>query len=236
MQIIKSFPMKRVDFFILFVIWTNILVAQISVNNTMADFKFKKITEENDARFSLKISEIQGTPYLDKEFNPGKITTNEGTVIADIPLRYNGSTDDLEFLKGEDHYVVDPKTLVAKAEFGGKVFSCKQYDINNRTQSGFFEILNEGKATLLIRYTVKFYEKEPPKPFSDPKPARFDNPKKEYYLSFGGLPAKLITTKKSFLELFGNQKDEMDAFISKNKLSIKEDGELKKIVAHFNSL
>jgi len=73
-------------------------------------------------------------------------------------------------------------------------------------------------------------------PFVDPQPARFDKPKKEYYLSFGGLPAKLITTKKSLLELFGSQKDEMDTFISKNKLSIREEGELKKIVAHFNSL
>jgi len=202
----------------------------------MGDFKFKRITRENDARFSEKISDIHGTPYLNKEFNPGKITTKEGTIISAVPLRYNGCTDDLEFLKGEDHYIVDPKTMVKKAEFGGKVFSCLQYDMNGKTQSGFFEVLSEGKATLLIKYTIRYFEKEPAKPFGDPKPARFEAPVKEYYIAFEGTPAKLIINKKKFIDLFGNQKDEMESFITKNKLSIRDDDALTKIVSHYNSL
>jgi len=227
---------QRFVFFIFLFVWVNSLNAQISVNNTMAEFKFEKISHENDARYSEKISEIQGTPYLDKEFISGNITTIEGNIISDVPLRYNGCTDDLEFLKGDEHYVVDPKTSVKKAEFGGKVFSCLQYDMNGKTQSGFFVVLTEGKAILLVKYTMRFFEKEPAKPFTDPKPARFDAPVKEYFIAFDGAPAKLIINKRKFIDLFGNQKDEMESYITKNKLSIRDDDALTKIVLHYNTL
>jgi len=151
-------------------------------------------------------------------------------------LRYNAFSDDLEFKKGADCYNFDPKSIVKRAEFGGVIFSCMTYGSEDKTKSGFFEILTEGKAILLVRYTIKYLEKEKVQPFVDPQPARFDAPKKEYYMTIDGAPAKLITNKKSLLELFGNRKDEMESYISKNKLSVREDDSLKKIVAHFNSL
>jgi len=111
-----------------------------------------------------------------------------------------------------------------------------KYDLFGKTQNGLFEVLTEGKATLLIKYTIKFLEKEKVQPFVDPKPARFDAPKKEFYVTLLGVPAKLIANKKSLLELFGERKDEMESYISKNKLSIRADDDLTKIIAHFNTL
>lgn len=221
--------------FLMFVI-TISLSAQIMPNNFMDNYQFKKMTDGTYTRNNLKMSDIQGTPYLDEKFIPGKITTQEGAVYTDISLRYNGFTDDLEFQKGTDTYNIDPKTIVKRAEFGGRIFSCLGYDLNGKVQSGLFEILTEGKATLLARYSVKFLEKETVKAYADPKPARFDAIQKEYYITFEGAPAKLITNKKNLLELFGAQKSEMETFISKNKLSVKGDDGLIKIVAHYNSL
>lgn len=227
--------MKPVIFFILLFALTNSLKSQTMVNGLLENYRFKKLIDGVTLN-TLKLSDIQGTPYLKEEYNQGKVVTSEGTTYENISMRYNAFSDDLEFKKGADCYNFDPKSIVKRAEFGGAIFSCMTYGSEDKTKSGFFEILTEGKATLLTRYTIKYLEKEKVQPFVDPQPARFDKPKKEYYLSFGGLPAKLITTKKSFLELFGSQKDEMDAYISKNKLSIREEGELIKIVAYFNSL
>ena len=227
--------MKRITFFILLFVLTHSLKSQTMVNGLLDNYRFKKLSDGVTLN-TLKLSDVQGSPYLMEEYNQGKVITSDGTTYEKIPLRYNAYSDDLEFKKGADSYNFDPKSIVKRAEFNGVIFSCMTYGSEDKTKSGFFEVLTEGKATLLTRYTIKYLEKEKVQPFADPQPARFDKPKKEYYLSFGGLPAKLITTKKSFLELFGNQKDELDAFISKNKLSIREEGELKKIVAHFNSL
>jgi hypothetical protein len=184
---------------------------------------------------SLKISDIQGSPYLNAEFIPGIITTKDGTIYKEIPLRYNGFTDDLEVQRGKDSYNIDPKTIVKRAEFGGQIFCYMKYDASGKTQNGFFEILTEGKATLLVKYSVKFLDKEEVKAYAEPKPARFDVVLKEYYITFGDAPAKLITNKKGLLELFGNQEDAMKSYISKNKLSVKGDDALTKIVVHYNN-
>ena len=236
MQIIKSFLMKRVCFFILLFVLTNSLNAQTMLNGLMDSYRFKKMTDGVYTSYNLKMTDIQGTPYLDDEFSPGKIITPEGAAYDGIPLRLNAYSDDLEFKKGEDTYNIDPKTIIRRAEFGGAVFGCMKYDFFGKIQDGLFEILSEGKATLLVKYTIKFLEKEKVQAFVDPKPARFDAPKKEYYIALEGAPAKLITNKKSLLEFFGNRKDEMESYISKNKLSVREDDGLTKIIAHFNTL
>jgi len=235
--------MKRALFVIfLSIALTNSLIAQTHIdnsgviNNTLGDIHFKRITEDNNFRFNPKVYDVLGTPYLEKEFHPGKITTKEGTIISDLQLQYNACNDELEFQKDGNRYVVDPKEMVKRAEFGSKAFVYMKYDVFGKTQGGFFGLLVEGKATLLIKYTVKFFEKEVPKPFVDPKPARFDPPIKEYYISFDGAPAKLVVNKKKFLEFFGDQKNEMEEFLSKNKLSVKDDESMKKIIAHYNAL
>ncbi|HZK94947.1 MAG TPA: hypothetical protein VFC67_12135 [Prolixibacteraceae bacterium] len=228
--------MKRVCFFILLFVLTNSLNAQTMLNGLMDNYRFKKMSDGGNILNDLKMSDIQGTPYLEEEFSNGKIITSEGTTYDGIPLRYNAYSDDLEFQKGEDTYNIDPKIIIRRAEFGGAVFGCMKYDFFGKIQNGLFEILTEGKATLLVKFTIKFLEKDKVQAFADPKPARFDAPKKEYYMTIDGAPAKLITNKKSLLELFGNRKDEMESYISKNKLSVREDDSLKKIVVHFNSL
>ena len=212
------------------------LNAQTLLNGLMDEFRTKKLQDGSWTRNNLKLSDIQGTPFLDPEFSPGRIVASDGSVFTDIPLRYNGYNEDLEFQKGSDNYNIDPKTRVRRAEFGGRIFVCLPFDDLGKVNNGFFQILTEGTAILLIRYSVAFLEKEPEKPFADPKPARFDDIHKTYYLTINNSIAQQITTKKKLLELFGPKKDEMETFISKNKLSIHGDDALTKIISHYNTL
>jgi hypothetical protein len=229
--------MKRTIAIISFLILiTNSLSAQSLLNGLMDQFQFTKIREGNFSRYNLKMSEIQGTPYLDPEFSPGKVTTNNGTVYTDIPLRYNAFSDDLEFQNDTDAYNIDPKTIVKRAVFGGVIFCCMKYDLGGKILDGLFEVLTEGKAILLVKYTIRFSEKEAVKAYAEPKPARFEEPQKAYYVTIDGAPAQLVTNKKSLLSLFGAQKGEMESYISKNKIAVKGDDNLTKIIVHFNSL
>lgn len=214
----------------------NSLNAQTMLNGLMDNFRFKKITEGTYFRNSLTLAEVEGTPFLNDEFLPGKITANDGSVYTDIPLRYNGYTDDLEFQKDKDNYNIDPKSMVKRAEFGGSTFCFMKYYEGPKLSEHFFEILTEGKATLLVKYTIKFLDKEQVKAYADPKPARFDMPVKDHYLSIDGAPAKLITNKKALLGMFGDKSDEMQSYMSKNKVSAKGDDALTKIIVHYNSL
>jgi hypothetical protein len=215
---------------------TNSLKAQKSLDGMMRDFYNLKINEGASSQNNLNKTDIEGSPFLGDEFSPGNITTFHGEIYSNIPLRYNAFTDDLVFLKDKDLYNINPKTIVKKAEFDGMVFGYRSYDKDGKTLSAFFEILTEGKATLLIKYSVEFNEKEEVKAYSDAKPARYGPPQKTYYIAFNDTPAKIIINKKSLLELFGAQKNEMDTYISKNKLSIRGDDAMTKIVVHYNSL
>lgn len=229
--------MKRViiGIFMLVILAGN-LNAQSMSTGLMDNFRFTRITEGTYSKYNLKLSEIQGSPYLDAKFNPGKITTNNGAVYTDIPLRYNGYTDDLEFKKGEDTYNLDPKTIVKKAEFGGRTFGCLSYSENGKIKNGFFEILTEGKAILAVRYTVKFLEREEIKAFAEPKPARFDEAQKDFFLTIDNAPARTVSNKKSLLEMFGDKKGEIETYISKNKINVRGEDAFIKIVAYYNSL
>ena len=212
------------------------LNAQTLLNGLMDEFRTKKLQDGSWTNYNLKLSDIQGTPFLDPEFKTGKIMASDGAVFTDIPLRYNGYSDDLEFQKGTDTYNIDPKTKVKRAEFGGRIFVCVPFDDLGKVNNGFFQVLTEGNAILLIKYSVAFLEKEAVKAFADPKPARFDEIQKTYYISIKNSIAQQITTKKKLLELFGDKKDEMETFISKNKLSIRGDDALTKIISHYNTL
>ncbi len=214
------------------------LQAQTEILNKsfMNDVQFNQIIEGTYLRLNMKISDVQGTPYLNDKFEPGKITTLQDLVFENIALRYNAFTDNLEFKQRDSIFNIAFKTIVKKAEFDGNTFSCRSFETNGVLRDGFFKILKDGKATLLARYTIKFLDKEEAKAFSDYQPARFEDPDKQYFIAFEGAPAQLISNKKSLVRMFGAHQNEMESFISKNKLSIKDDEEMVKIISHFNTL
>jgi len=212
------------------------LNAQTMLNGLMQNFNFTKKMDGTYARNNLKLSDIQGSPFLDEEFSPAKLYTNDGAVYENIPMRYNAYSDELEFQKEKDNYNIDPKSVVKRLELGGMIFCCMKYDDGGKSKEGYFEVLTQGKATLLVKYSIKFLEKEEVKAFADPKPARFEEAQKEHYFSMEGAAPQLIISKKNLLQLLEAHKSEMESYISKNKLSVRSDDDLTKIVVHYNSL
>jgi len=200
------------------------------------NYRFTRIIDGTVFGRNLKIADIQGTPYLDVKFYVGKIMTSDGSIYGNISLRYNAYTDDLEFSAGKDRYNIEPKSLIKRAEFGGSTFSFRSYDLKGTTQNGFLKILTEGNATLLVRFTIKFLNQEEAKPFMDPKPDRFGDVHKDYFLAIGETPAKPVSNKKLLLQMFGEKKGEMESFISKSRCSLKDEACLMMIVGHFNGL
>ena len=200
------------------------------------DVRFSKINDGTFSHPNLKISDIQGTPYLNETFEAGEIITPKDSVFANIELRYNAFTDDLEFKQGENVFNIAYKAIVKKAEFGGDVFSCRSYEVDGNIRDGFFKILTEGKATLLAKYKILFLDRVEAQAFSDYQPARFDIVQVEYFMAVDRNPAKLISNKKGLVKMFGEKSNEMETYISKNKVSVKEGDSLIKIVMYYNSL
>jgi hypothetical protein len=187
-------------------------------------------------RNNLAISDIQGSPYLDEQYRIGTVLTVDNLLYKDIPLRYNCFDDVLEFKKNDVSFELKPKELIKRAEFGGQVFSYKEYESDGSTSKSYFALLAEGKATLCARYTIKFYEPEPIKAYADPVPARFADFDERYYVSINNSPAKIIVNNKKLVEMLADKQKEIESFISKQKLSYKKAEDMRKIITYYNSL
>jgi len=187
-------------------------------------------------RNNLEITEIQGSPYLDKEYQVGTVLTDSNTICKSVLLRYNCADDVLEFKQNNVSYDLIPKTSVKKAEFGGKVFVYKNYESGGGTGKTYFELLVEGKSSLFAHYSTKFYDREPAKGYSEAQPARFDDIEKCFYISVNNSPARKISNNKKLVEILTDKQKEIESFISRQKLSVKKVEDLKKIVSYYNSL
>lgn len=184
----------------------------------------------------LTLDQIQGSPYLSKNFIEGMVITSKGSTFKGVPLRYNCYNDILEYNNNGKAFEIMPKDQVSRAEFGGKVFCYLPYEDGKDIKSSYFSILTEGKASLCAKYSISFFEKEEVRAFSESKPERFDDFKTTYWLSLDKGAAKPILNKSQMLDIFSGKKDEVANYISSQKLSIKNVDDLKKIASYYNSL
>ncbi|HPF51856.1 MAG TPA: hypothetical protein PK335_09800 [Draconibacterium sp.] len=197
-------------------------------SNRVATGEYRNVLTEKD---------IQGSPYLNDEFIKGSIYTLSKTQYADIPLRYNIYNDEIEF-ETEDKKVaaLDAPEVVEKVTFGNYTMEYIPFEVAKKVKKGFFEILLKGKASLYARPDVEFHQAKAPQPYKDAEPAKFIRKADNYYLRFGMEPAVSCGNKKELVESFPEHKNEMEAFIKKNKINVKKEDELKKLVEYYNSL
>jgi len=189
-------------------------------------------------RQHLTLKQIQGSPYLNPEYVNGTVIDSDGKVTKDIPLRYNCYSDVLEYKKEDKNYDILPKEQVVRADFGDHTFCYIEYEdeSGNTSNKGYFQILTDDKASLFVKYHISFYEREEVKGYSEPKPDRFDNLTLTYWISFNKGPAKRILNKSKIQDIFPDKKNEMQIYISNQKLSFKKADDLKKIVSYYNTL
>jgi hypothetical protein len=185
---------------------------------------------------NLTLDKIQGSPYLSGNFVEGEVITSKGTSFKGVPLRYNCYNDILEYKKDDKPFEIMPKDQVSRAEFGGRVFCYLEYENGKGFNKSYFQILTGGKATLCVKYSISFFEREEVRAFSESKPERFDDFKVTYWISLDKTLAKPILNKNKLLDIFSGKKDEVERYISSQKLSIKSADDLKKIVDYYNTL
>lgn len=198
----------------------------------MPDWSTKSSVPASYGRSNIPIAMIQGTPYLDNAFKNGTVTTAEGKVYNEIPLRYNCFLDVLEFQKEKAPYIVNPKNVIKRAEFGWQKYM--YYEI--KSLKGYFGILAEGHATLLVHYSLRFNEPGPSQGFAEAAPASFDDLREVFYIIVNNAPAVKVNNYKKLLEVLGDKKEEVKAYMTALKLSTEKPEHMKKIINYYNTL
>ena len=182
-------------------------------------------------------SEIDGSPYLQKDFVPGSLITNEDHKYENIPMKYNGYDDRMEYKhkSGISFFLAKPEDF-KEILLGGSTFIYEEFKLGRKKVQGYYEVLSDGKISLLKKYTIAYKEAEPQKPFSDPKPAKFVKKPNTYYIYKGEENIYEIKNEKECLAILQDQKNKLAKYIKSEKLKIKKEEDLKKLIEYYNTL
>lgn len=189
---------------------------------------------------SGKTIPINGTPFLNKNFEPGILELHDGKKSEEILLRYNIAQDIFEILQGKDTLTINRPFEIKNIFLNNKTFiyDPKLRENEDRKQNGFFEVLVNGKLTL--------YKKSKKDLSFDSFAGNYQGGSgtKEYYyvdkISFVGKtsegPAFLIKSSKSLINNLSDHKSEVKSYIKKQNIKLKKEEDLIKLVEFYNQL
>jgi hypothetical protein len=174
-----------------------------------------------------------GHPYIDSpEWKKGSIDY-DGSIYTNVFLNFNLITQQIIVL----HYDGFLKVQLVKEKI--KTFSfANRYFVNQISKKkedsdfdGFYELLSDGKAKLLVRRVKKIDET-----YTSSRIEREVSQKSEYFIFHSGKYNE-VKSKKSVIKVFADRKAEIQKFLAENKIRFNADRELAtiKITEFYNA-
>lgn len=192
--------------------------------------------KKNGSIVNLNYSQIQGTPYLDSNFQQGEIFT-KSKLLGTYPLRFNVYTENFEFRKSDQKILeLNNPERIGRIVLENTTFIYAPFKNKKNIGNGFFERLNSGKAQGLIRYKVQFIKATPPGAYQDAEPARFSSIQKYYFVRFGDGAALPINKNSEFLKELPDHKQQISRYMKKKRLRVSRGNDLVKLLDYYNSL
>ncbi|MDO6390949.1 hypothetical protein Q4E40_12480 [Pontibacter sp. BT731] len=180
-----------------------------------------------------------GSPYLFKDWAKGSLTLKNGTVYQGIDLMYDQVKDAIIFKakNGEVKELLEPVQ-----EFKiGYIENNKQLERTFRSgysgdgvqPNAFMEVLADGDVVLLKRTSKKIFDR---KNYSSATIDREVQASEDYYIAKGDKAVKVKKSKSSLLAAIPDKKDYLETYIKSNALNLRNDTDMAKLVAYYNSL
>jgi hypothetical protein len=178
-----------------------------------------------------------GSPYLNESFTDGDLYYNREYLFRKIPLRYNIYNDVLEFLNKNKGvaYDINPTIKIDTAIIGGDIFVVDSLQLGKKVKSGYFELLNPGKVTLLLKMKVTLIPAQPAKLYNEATPPKFARNVDTYYARIGKSLPRRVKNINGLVSLINDKKKALSDYAKKEKLSNKPE-DLVKLAEYYESL
>ena len=181
-------------------------------------------------------TEVLGSPYLNDEFIDGVIYTKSKMQFVDVPLRFNVYQNQVEFRnEKKETYAIATPEIIERIEFGDYLIEYIPYQQGNKTQEGYFLVLEKGEATLYSRLRVSLEQPKPPGGYQEAVPARFIDRPEVYFVRIGEEPAVEISKRKDIESVFSSKKNIMNSLINTKRIKPNDEQALLELVKHYNS-
>jgi len=219
---------------IFFSVSSQLLLGQLPFSLTQVPNPFPSEFTK-DKKYNVEKTEeykdIDGTPYLCIEFQPGTFYLKDSKKI-ELPIRYNIYRDEMEYLFNGISYVVGSPDSLEKVIFAGSEF---RY-LPNISKGGYFELFESGKCALIQKKVVEYRPSEGSKPIVGILPATFIRNNDELYFVINQTQTFKISSISSVIKALEDQKVKIESFIKQEKIKNIKKENLIKIVKYYNSL
>lgn len=181
---------------------------------------------------SNNYTEIEGNPYLPEQWSSGSIKLKNGGIIQYNALRFNLVSGELEFQRNDQAFVLtnpfDEFTLVNTTYRKGF------FAIDGQTTNSFYEVLYDGKLKLLCFRNAVMYEEKPYNSATKTKKFLYNN---YYYVSKAdGSLIKIKKDKKSILAILNDKSSQVEEYLKKENIKIKEWADVANVLSYYEKL
>ncbi|MGA0273390.1 MAG: hypothetical protein ACO3J1_03355 [Flavobacteriaceae bacterium] len=185
--------------------------------------------------------DIRGSMYFDSKFKESIVLLLGAPIQEQIFLRYNAFKDEIEIGKSMEQLntteVLTKRTSV-KVQIGDYLYIPFALDAKENDKLSYLIQIFSNKTHQLFLKKSKYFVDEKPAPsgIGGFLPARFEDKISIYYKSNKQeKPVEIKANKKSILNLFPNQEEELKKYLKKEDIKFKEVEDLILIFQKFGS-
>ncbi|WP_343523310.1 hypothetical protein [Pedobacter sp.] len=184
----------------------------------------------------IKYEDVKGSPYLSDNWTLGKVTTKSGKQYVDVPLKYNVMDDKLIFKheNGNQMYFVEPVTAFelnnlisgTSAKFVSGLPAIDHYNALS-----YYEVIFSGPISLFKKTNKVITES---KEYGSALINKSFNTTLNYFTLSDGKISKITPNRKAISTLFPSKEQQLNDYLKKEKIDLKNDEDLKKLFAYLN--
>ncbi len=213
----------------------NLLQISAFLITTILSAQFSRPAIE-PSEMTLELESYAGSIYESKDYQKGSIIdTKSGTF--DIRIRYDIFNDALEYKEnGKSYQVIKTKTTHVRIN-DEYYYYCKFKDSRGLRRNGYYILveLNE-QYRIYKKYDLKITEPKEMDPTTGSSTMGKIKQITTYYIEENNAIKELPISKKDFLASFTDKEEELKTYMKKEKIRLKKEEDLMKLVAKYNAL
>jgi hypothetical protein len=199
------------------------------------------LSDVNGQAFINNYEGIVGSVYDHTQYHLAKITLKDGRVYNDVKTRINQLEQEVNFIasNGQEGYLGKGMALEVAyqennpASLQGKVFQCGFPAIDNQNVVSFYQILLNGKTSLLKSVYKSIQERN--NEISGERYKEFATYENMYLLKDGSM-VRIKKDKSNLLDLLQDKSSALKKYMLDQKLNLKNETHLIELVKHYNTL
>ena len=176
---------------------------------------------------------IEGTPYLFDDFISGNLYYRGELLYSQVPIRLNINQGEIEFLRNDSVFVLDPSNHIDRIVVNGEVLLFLDGK-HNPTVSGIVKTWDHQFPTVLTKMNKYYYSATKNPGYAQVKPRRFERVDDHFVWISEDRLMKVTSTKK-LVRVLGHSQ-ELLAYAKKQKISSDNPVELMELLDYYKLL